>query len=49
MLRYGEGCSYEEIGEQLGLTLSAVDTRLYRAKKQLKVILKRYGIENYPF
>jgi len=49
MLRYGEGCSYEEIGEQLGLTLSAVDTRLYRAKKQLKVALKRIGIEKYPF
>ncbi|MDA0839824.1 MAG: RNA polymerase sigma factor [Planctomycetota bacterium] len=49
MLRYGEGCSYEEIGEQLGLTLSAVDTRLYRAKNQLKFALKRLGIEKYPF
>lgn len=49
MLRYGEGCSYEEIGEQLGLTLSAVDTRLYRAKKLLRSKLESMGIKNYPF
>lgn len=49
LLRYGEGCSYEEIGDQLGLTLSAVDTRLYRAKKLLRKKLERMGIKSYPF
>jgi RNA polymerase sigma-70 factor (ECF subfamily) len=48
LLRYAEGCSYEEIGEQLGLTLSAVDTRLCRARKMLREKLERMGIRAYP-
>ncbi|MBI2193542.1 MAG: RNA polymerase sigma factor [Planctomycetes bacterium] len=45
MLRYAEGYSYEEIGEQLGLSLSAVDTRLYRAKKLLRKKLLGLGMD----
>ena len=49
MLRYSEACSYEEIGTHLGLSMKAVDTRLYRAKKQLRRKLELLGIKENPF
>ena len=49
MLRYAEACSYEEIGTHLGLSMKAVDTRLYRAKKQLRRKLELLGIKENPF
>ncbi len=39
MLRYFGRCSSREIAEILGLTPSAVDTRLSRARDSLKVVL----------
>lgn len=47
MMRYAEGFSYEQIGEELGLTLSAVDTRLYRAKKLLRKKLQKMGLDEH--
>jgi len=35
VLRYWEDCSYEEIAESMGLTVSAVKSRLFRARKQI--------------
>ncbi len=35
VLRYWEDCSYEEIAEAMGLTVSAVKSRLFRARKQI--------------
>ncbi|MEZ4734732.1 MAG: sigma-70 family RNA polymerase sigma factor [Caldilineaceae bacterium] len=35
ILRYWEDCSYEEIAETMGLTVSAVKSRLFRARKQV--------------
>jgi len=35
VLRYWEDCSYEEIAETMGLTVSAVKSRLFRARKQI--------------
>lgn len=35
VLRYWEDCSYEEIAEAMGLTVSAVKSRLFRARKQV--------------
>lgn len=35
ILRYWEDCSYEEIAETMGLTVSAVKSRLFRARKQI--------------
>ena len=48
MLRYAESCSYEEIGTHLGLSMKAVDTRLYRAKKQLRRKLELLGVKENP-
>lgn len=49
VLRYAEGCSYEEIGSQLKLSNKAVDTRLYRAKKQLRQKLEQLGVKQNPW
>ncbi|MBX3010312.1 MAG: sigma-70 family RNA polymerase sigma factor [Caldilineaceae bacterium] len=35
ILRYWEDCSYEEIADTMGLTVSAVKSRLFRARKQI--------------
>jgi len=40
-LCYWYDCSYEEIGEALGLTVSAVKSRLYRARRTLAALLSR--------
>ncbi len=41
-LRYFEDMSYKEIAEELGESISFVKTKLHRAKKQLKKILKNF-------
>lgn len=38
-LRYLEGLSYQEVAEALGVSLSAVEARIFRAKKMLSQIL----------
>ncbi len=40
MLKYVEGMSYGEIAEQVGVTPSAVQSRLHRARAQLRKILE---------
>jgi RNA polymerase sigma-70 factor, ECF subfamily len=43
-LRYFRGCSYQEIGDMLGMTKSGVDTRLQRARVKLEKKLRARGI-----
>ena len=40
-LRYWYDYSYEEIAEGLGLTVSAVKSRLYRARRLLAKVVQR--------
>jgi RNA polymerase sigma-70 factor (ECF subfamily) len=40
VLRYMEDLTYEEIARHLGVPLSTIETRLHRAKKQLRELLK---------
>jgi len=40
VLRYMEELSYEEIARHLGVPVSTVETRLHRAKKQLRQLLR---------
>ncbi len=44
LLHYYQGYKFHEIGEIMGLSLSAVKTSLHRGRKQLSGILK----EQYP-
>lgn len=41
-LKEVDGLSYEEIAETLGLPLSTIKTRLFRARRQLKEALKEW-------
>ncbi len=41
-LRYFEELSYKEIADELGIKVSMVKTKLHRAKKKLKEIIKNY-------
>jgi RNA polymerase sigma factor (sigma-70 family) len=43
-MRYFQNCSYQEIGDFLGLTKSGVDTRLQRARAILEQKLKTKGL-----
>ena len=43
-LRYFRNCSYQEIGDVLGMTKSGVDTRLQRARVKLEKRLRARGI-----
>ncbi|MFC1582608.1 RNA polymerase sigma factor, partial [Planctomycetota bacterium] len=43
-MRYFRNCSYQEIGDFLGLTKSGVDTRLQRARAILAQKLKAKGV-----
>jgi RNA polymerase sigma-70 factor (ECF subfamily) len=40
VLRYMEDLTYEEIARHLGVPVSTIETRLHRAKKQLRELLK---------
>lgn len=42
VLRFVEGLSYEEIAAALRVPVSTVETRLYRAKKRLRELLKEW-------
>ncbi len=44
ILRYWEEYSYEEIADALGLTVAAVKSRLFRARKQLADLYERAAI-----
>ncbi len=41
LLKYIENCSYQEIAERLQLPVSTVETRLFRARKQLSRLLEK--------
>jgi len=41
MMRYIDGDSYKEIGQQFGISESAVGVRIYRAKKKLQATWKK--------
>ena len=43
-LRYFRNCSYQEIGDMLGMTKSGVDTRLQRARVKLEKRLRARGL-----
>jgi RNA polymerase sigma-70 factor, ECF subfamily len=45
-LQFFQNKSYREISEISGFSISAVDTRLVRAKKKLREILEKEGIKN---
>jgi len=49
MLKYGEGLSYRELAERLGISFSAVETRLHRARARLRESLSAYEkVETKP-
>jgi RNA polymerase sigma-70 factor (ECF subfamily) len=39
-LKYAEDLSYREIGDRLGLSVSAVEARLHRARMRLRTKLR---------
>lgn len=45
LLRHWAGARYEEIAEVLGLSVSAVQSRLFRARRELARLLRQYGPE----
>jgi RNA polymerase sigma-70 factor (ECF subfamily) len=40
VLRFMEDLTYDEIARQLGVPVSTIETRLHRAKKQLRQLLR---------
>lgn len=44
LLKHVEGWSYAEIAEALGVSVSALKMRVHRARDELQVLLKRYGV-----
>ncbi len=44
VLKYAEGWSYRQIAEHLDTTVSAVETRLHRARKRLRSALQQRNI-----
>jgi len=45
VLREFEGMSYEEMAEVLGVPRGTVESRLHRARNELRQRLKSYGVE----
>ena len=41
-----EGLSHKEVGDMLGLNAKAVETRVYRARKQLALVLERSDLDD---
>ncbi len=49
MLKYGDGLSYRELCERLGISHSAVEARLHRARGRLRQLLSTFSvIESKP-
>jgi RNA polymerase sigma-70 factor (ECF subfamily) len=44
VLRYLEDLSYHEIAQHLGVPVSTIETRLHRAKKQLRLLLQETAV-----
>ena len=49
LLRYANECSYVEIGDMLGISLSDVRNKLHRAKKKLREHVEQGGYFNEVF
>lgn len=49
VLRYYQDCSYEQIAEVTGASISTVTNRIWRAKDKLKTVLKPYLAEFEAF
>jgi RNA polymerase sigma-70 factor (ECF subfamily) len=49
VLRFYQDCSYEQIAELTGASISTVTNRIWRAKDKLKTILKPYLAEFEAF
>ena len=49
LLRYANECSYVEIGDMLGISLSDVRNKLHRAKKKLREHIEQGGDFNEVF
>jgi RNA polymerase sigma-70 factor (ECF subfamily) len=45
LLKYGERWTYRRLAEHLGITDRAVDSRLFRAREQLRGVLHSLGID----
>ena len=45
LLKYGENWNYHQIAEHLGVSHSAIETRLHRARTRLREELSRLDIE----
>jgi RNA polymerase sigma-70 factor, ECF subfamily len=48
ILRYWEEYSYEQIAEVMGLTVAAVKSRLFRARKQVADLYQNASVSNPP-
>jgi RNA polymerase sigma factor (sigma-70 family) len=45
LLKYSEDWSYRELAQHLGIGLSAVESRLHRARKRLRSVLATFDVE----
>ena len=45
LLKYSEDWSYHELAHHLGISLSAVESRLHRARKRIRDILATFDVE----
>jgi RNA polymerase sigma-70 factor (ECF subfamily) len=45
MLKYGDDWSYEKLAEHLGISVSAVQSRLHRARNRLREVISKMAVE----
>ncbi len=45
LLKYSEDWSYRELADHLGISRSAVESRLHRARKRMRNILATFDVE----